>query len=409
MRRFALITLSSLFLATGTLHAASMDEFKRDCAAVKGSSSAVKALFGCASDFFTLEPIHPIVRTIVPGGGTGIGINYTLDSPKGEWHRKLTVTGAESLRGFWVAESILRLTHPKFGDWNTAKAGDAFATHFYLRARGLPLMPFYGIGPRTNKANLVDYEERDVFVGADFVNPVSSWLRVGGLVEGIFPDINGISGTKIRSIDRLFNEASAPGLLHQPKFVHSEISVTPHHAYPFELNYHIGYNFFTDTDTGHYSFQRFRADLRHNVYFTRSKSIPKRDAGVLEIRGLLSMSHTSAGNAIPFYLQETLGGSDINNDPTLRGFADYRFRGPHLVEISTQYERRVWSYFGVLGFYDAGQVAIRKGDLSLGNMRQSFGFGINVWAESKVVFRAYIGLGSGEGSHRYVGLAPGIQ
>ena len=384
-----------------------MDEFKRDCAAVKGSSSAVKALFGCASDFFTLEPIHPIVRSIVPGGGNGIGLNYTLDSPKGEWHRLFTINGAESLRGFWIAESKLTFRHPSFS--SSVKAGDAFATHFYLRARGLPLMPFYGIGPRTHKADLVDFEERDVFAGADIVNPVSPWLRIGGLVEGIFPDISGISDPKIRSIDRFFSEASAPGLLHQPKFVHSELSISPHHAYPFELNYHIGYNFFTDTDTGHYSFQRFRADLRHNVYFTRSKSIPKRDAGVLEIRGLLSMSRASAGNAIPFYLQETLGGSDINNDPTLRSFADYRFRGPHLVEISTQYERRVWSYFGVLGFYDAGQVATRKGDLSFGNMRQSFGFGINVWVEAKVVFRAYIGLGGGEGSHRYVGLAPGIQ
>ena len=399
MKRFALFTLSSLLLATGALQAASMDEFKRDCAAVKGSSSAVKALFGCASDFFTLDPIHPIVRTIVPGGGTGIGLNYKLDSPKGEWHRIFNVNGAMSLRKFWIAESVLTLRHPKFGgDWNTARAGDSFATHFYLRARGLPLMPFYGIGPRTRKANLVDFEERDVFVGADLVNPLSSWLRVGGLVEGIFPEINGIGDPKIRSIDPFYT-------VPQPKFVHSELSVTPHHAYPFELNYHIGYHWFTDTDTGRYSFRRFRADLRHNVYFTRSKSIPKRDAGVLEIRGLLSMS----GSVAPFYLQETLGGSDINNDPTLRSFADYRFRGPHLVEISTQYERRVWSYFGVLGFYDAGQVAERKGDLSFGNMRQSFGFGINVWVESKVVFRAYIGLGGGEGSHRYVGLAPEIR
>ena len=407
MKRFRLVTLLlPLCLCTPVVHAASMDEFKRDCAVFR-SSPAVKALFGCASDFFTLEPIHPIVRSIVPGGGTGIGLNYTLDSPKGEWHRLFTINGAESLRGFWIAESKLTFRRPAFS--SSVKAGDAFATHIYLQARGLPLMPFYGIGPRTHKADLVDFEERDVFAGADVVYPVTSGLRVGGLVEGIFPDINGISDPKIRSIDRFFNEGTAPGLLHQPKFVHTEFSISPHHAYPFELNYHIGYNFYTDTDTGHYSFSRLRADLRHNVYFTRSKSIPKRDAGVLEIRGLLSLSGKRANNAVPFYLQETLGGSDIDNDPTLRGFADYRFRGPHLVELSTQYERRVWSYFGVLGFYDAGQVATRAGDLGFGNMRQSFGFGINVWVEAKVVFRAYIGLGGGEGSHNYVGLAPGIQ
>jgi len=392
-----------ILLPSAILTAASMDEFKRDCNAFK-AAPALKPFIGCASDFFTLQPIHPIVRSIVPGGGTGAGLNYTLDSPKGEWHRIFTVDGAMSPRAFWIAESKLTLRHPKFGEWNTARDGDAFATHFYVRARGLPRMPFYGIGPNTRRADLVDFGERDLFVGGDLVNPVASWLRTGGMLEGIVPDISGISSPTVRSIDRFFTEATAPGLLRQPKFVHSEVSITPHHAYPFELNYHIGYNFFTDTDTGHYSFQRFRADLRHNFYFSRAQAQPKRDSGVLEIRGLLSLSGKSAGNAIPFYLQETLGGSDINGDPTLRGFADYRFRAPNLALISTQYERRVWSYFGVLGFYDTGQVATRKGDLSFANMRHSFGFGMNIWAQSKVVFRAYVGLGSGEGAHPFFGI-----
>lgn len=397
--------ISYLLLSTAAVgSAATTDEFKRDCNAFK-DSPALKAFFGCASDFFTLEPIHPIVRSIVPGGGTGIGASLTLDSPKGEWHRIFNVDGAISLRDFWIAESKLTLRHPKFGgDWNTARDGDAFATHFYVRARSLPRMPFYGIGPHTSRSNLVDFSERDEFVGADLVNPVASWLRVGGMVEGIFPDVGGIRSPTVRSIDRFYDESTAPGLVRQPKFVHSEVSISPHHAYPLEFNYHIGYNFFTDTDTGHYSFQRFRADLQHNIYFSRSLAQPKRDAGVLEIRGLLSVSHKSAGNAIPFYLQETLGGSDINNDPTLRGFADYRFRAPDLMLISAQYERRVWSYFGILGFYDTGQVANRAGDLSLAQMRHSYGFGINLWGQSKVLFRAYVGLGSGEGRHLYFGI-----
>ena len=399
-------TTTLLLFATAAAYAASMDEFKRDCNAFKASPE-VKPFFGCASDLFTLEPIHPIVRSIVPGGGTGVGANYTLDRP-GNWRRIFTVTGAISLRNFWIAETKLTLRHPKFGDWNTAEAGDAFATHFYLRARGLPRMPFYGIGPHTSRANLVDFSERDVFIGGDAVNPLSSWLRVGGALEGIVPDITGLSSPTVRSIDRYFTEATAPGLLRQPKFIHSEISVTPHHAYPLEFNYHIGYNFFHDTEGGHYSFQRFRADLRHQIYFTRAAAQPKRDNGVLEIRGLLSMSGKSAGSAIPFYLQETLGGSDINGDPTLRGFVDYRFRAPNLVLIQTQYERRVKGYLGVLAFYDTGQVANTRSDLSLANMRHSYGFGVNVWVESKVVFRAYVGLGSGEGVHPFFGIAPGL-
>jgi hypothetical protein len=254
---------------------------------------------------------------------------------------------------------------------------------------------------------LVDFRERDVFFGADVRNPITSWIDGGAVLEAIVPDVGGVHKGSVRSIDQFFTEATAPGLATQPNFVHSEIFVHPHHKDPFEFDWHIGYNFFTDTGSGHYSFRRFRADLRHNIYPERSGGQPKRNS-VLSIRGLLSVSDKSAGNAVPFYLQETLGGSDIHGDPMLRGFSDYRFRGPNLILLQTQYERQVAPYIGVLGFYDAGQVAVNRGDLSLGNMRHSFGFGISLWAESKVVFRAYVGLGSGEGIHNFFVVPGGL-
>jgi hypothetical protein len=62
----------------------------------------------------------------------------------------------------------------------------------------------------------------------------------------------------------------------------------------------------------------------------------------------------------------------------------------------------------VLGFYDTGQVAVNKSDLSFSDMRHSFGFGVSFWAQSKVVFRAYVGLGSGEGIHNFFGIPAGL-
>jgi hypothetical protein len=126
-------------------------------------------------------------------------------------------------------------------------------------------------------------------------------------------------------------------------------------------------------------------------------------------------------------LQETLGGSDINNIATLRGFQDYRFRGPDLFSLQVQYERRllpapprgsprpstfrsVVGALGILAFYDAGEVATTAGNLNFSDVRQSFGFGLTFWSGEKVWFRAYIGLGSGEGSHTFVGITnPGAQ
>ena len=383
------------------VRAANIDEFKRDCEFLR-QSPGVNPLIICLSDFFTLTPVHPIVRSIVPGGGTGPGLNYKLDSPKGEWHRIFNVTGAISFRNFWIGQGTLSLTHPKFGGrWNTAR--DSFATHFYARARGLPQMTFYGLGPNSDRADLVNFRQDDQYFGADVINPLSSWIGVGGVVEGIHTSIEGIHEGTIRSIDDYYTEATAPGLATQPAFVHSGIFAHPHHKDPLELDYQIGYHFYTDTGSGHYSFRRFKADLRHNIYPERPGGQPKRDS-VLSIRALVSIANTSNGNVVPFYLQETLGGSDINGDPMLRGFADYRFRAPNLLYVSTQYDKRVWSYLGLMGFYDAGQVAMHGSDLSFTKMRQSFGFGVTFWAEARIVFRAYMGLGSGEGRHNFFGI-----
>ena len=390
--------ITTLLLAGVALPAANMDEFKRDCAAF-GAAPALKPLVGCLSDFFTLSPIHPVIQSIVPGGGTGVGLNYKLDKP-GDWHKMFTVSGAVSMRVFWKAETRMTLLHPVLATWN--KDNEDQAVHFYFRARGLPQMPFYGIGNGTAKSALTDFEQRDLSFGGDASTPVTSWLGLGGVLEGIKPDINGIHSGSIRSIDTYFSEATAPGLSSQPTFAHSEVYAHIHHKYPFEFDGHVGYHTFA-TGNSNYSFQRFRAEVTHNIYPERINKRPKRDS-VLSIHGVVSTSWAGKGDALPFYLQETLGGSDINGAPTLRGFADYRFRAPNLVLLQTQYERRIWQYVGVLGFYDAGQVAVNKGDLSFANMRQSFGFGISLWAESRVMFRMYVGLGSGEGIHNFFGI-----
>lgn len=112
-----------------------------------------------------------------------------------------------------------------------------------------------------------------------------------------------------------------------------------------------------------------------------------------------------SGNAVPFYLQETIGGSDIDNQPTLRAFKDYRFRAPNLILTQTEYDRRIIGPVGILIFYDAGKVASEADDLSFGNLRQGAGGGLSVFAGGKVVFRVYVGAGSGEGLHPFFGIA----
>ena len=59
---------------------------------------------------------------------------------------------------------------------------------------------------------------------------------------------------------------------------------------------------------------------------------------------------------MPFYLMPTLGGND-----TLRGFREYRFRGPHAILAQAEYRWEIWSGLDGALFYDAGKVADRRG------------------------------------------------
>lgn len=371
-----------------------------------------------------------IPESVVPGGGVALGATYIhlLDIPN--WtNSNFTLQGGSSLRGFWFGDAVLTFDHKKF--IRPLSPGDRFQIQLYSHARGLPQMPFYGIGPNTARSDLTDFSEQEVSAGVSVLNPLSSWLDVGASIEYFKPQVGGVPGASVRSIESYYSEATAPGLAHQPGFAHYQVSVQPKYDWRrTSFNSEVSFAEYQDLGAGHYSFHRFRTDFLQKIYpesqseptagGTAQRRQPKYDS-VLYIAGRFSASSASQGNVVPFYLQETIGGSDINNIATLRGFQDYRFRAPDLFSLQVQYERRllpapprgsprsstlrsVAGTLGILAFYDAGEVAPRVRNLSFSDVRHSFGFGLTFWSGEKVWFRAYIGLGSGEGSHTFVGV-----
>lgn len=355
-----------------------------------------KRTAGCAKDFFTARPAHVTVKSVVPGGGFGLGPTYGDDFNHDKWQNRLTATGVSTLRQFWAVNGMFKATHDRFGENNSAR--DRFAVEVYTLLRGLARMPYYGIGPTVTQANVTHFSEQDVIFGAHVFNPFSSWFAAGARLESIWPQIDGVRAPGIRSINSVFNESTAPGLTSQPNLIHSEVYGNPRHTEGnVQFDYKVGYNFYHDTDTGHYSFRRFRVDGTHTFFLWGNEHI-------LTIHNRLTLSDTTGTHVVPFYMQETLGGSDINGQPTLRGFLDYRFRAPDLMLFQVEYDHRVWGPIGLLGFYDTGEVANRASDLSFADMRHSFGFGMSVWAGNKAWFKVYVGLGSGEGAHPYFGI-----
>jgi len=377
--------------------------WKRNCSDMVHNFGK-ESVLNCGTSTFRSRPFHFVAQSIVPGSGTGGGGYYGRDLNNDIWQNKLELTGVITIRQFWFAEAKFTARRPHFGSFHS---DENFAFQIYARNKQMQALPFYGLGPNTTFTNQVQFSERDTRAGALIASPLTSWLSASATFEGIFPNIGKVDSTKITSIGQIYTEQTAPGLTSQPTFVHLEAFLRPHFALAFEhlqFDYRFRYGYFHDTDTGHYSFRRFVADFGHSIY-PESENGHRRLDSVLSIRFRLSMADASATNAIPFYLQETIGGSDIDNQPTLRAFHDFRFRAPNSFLVQSEYDRRIIGPVGLLVFYDAGKVAFVRSDLNFSNMHQGFGGGISFFLAGKVVFRAYVGLGGGEGAHPYFGVA----
>jgi hypothetical protein len=404
-------------------------ELGQDCA---GSFPAL--LKPCATFLFNGgNPLRLSVPTsVAPGGGTALGVLFAQPLDIRDWAgSNLTIEGGSSIRSFWYGNATASFNHRKWGgDWNTAR--DIFQLQIYAHGRGLPQMPLYGIGPDTARSDLTDFRERDFTAGVSVFNPLQSWLDVGGAVEYLDTKVGGDHDAGVQSIDEYYTDATAPGLSHQPGFAHYSVFAQPKGEWSRTRIYsRVAFDYYQDPGSGVYSTRKFRADYLQKIYPETQKEATGGAGGgtrkqtkydsVLYIAGRFTAESAGAGKVVPFYLEETIGGSDINGVPELRGFQDYRFRGPDLFAIQTQYERRllppsapgvkpstlrsIAGALGIMVFYDAGEVALKAGDLGFGNVRQSYGFGLTLWNGERVWFRAYVGLGGGEGAHSFFGIS----
>jgi hypothetical protein len=416
MRRLALAALAAAIL----LHAQTFDqELNKELHTIKGYCENapkfnLQLITQCGQAIFNGKPLHLDMQMFPPGNGMAIGLAYTHGFTFGEqWKNEWEIGGRGSFQGAWNGHMLMtfRLQKadtglgPPANPFHTVK--DHLLIHFFAEGQQLPKLDFYGEGANSNLNSLALYSERDTRVGLAIDKPLTWWLNVGAKVEGIWPDIYETSDSTHKSVAAVYSAAQAPGIESQPPFTHYQFFVRPHlpNQEPYDLLYKIGYEFYQDHGRYKYSFRRFRADLLHNLYLERANGARRRDS-ILSIYGRLSLADTSAGQAVPFYLQDTLGGSDINGDPSLRSFADYRFRAPNAVAIETEFNRRLWRFLGLMAFYDTGMVAVKRSDLDFGNFRHSFGGGLTLWSTSRVVFKAYVGFGGGEGHHTFTGILP---
>ncbi len=375
------------------------------CDTKPGESKGLAYYAKCGKHLFdkvtAKEGVRLVIGSVAPGGGLAAGVGYGHKTTGPNWQTDFTSSGRITYRKYWELDTNLRLTKISSSTTASPDIGN-LKSNIYGFIKDMPRLDFFGLGPESSKDDRAVFHYREAVVGADISQPVNRWFDIGGAVEGIWPDIIEIDNPTVTSVERRYNEFTAPGINSQPPYVHLAAFAKLHSRGQPEsrkLEYIFLYHLYQDVGDHLYSFRRFNADLRNKF--------PIGEKNEIRIRGRLSLSETREGQRVPFYLMETLGGSNIRGDVTLRGFKNYRFRDRDHFVVQTEYLRELYGPLDLITFYDFGKVAPSISRFDEGRLRQTAGAGIVVVPRrlDNVLFRLYWAFGSGEGIRTHFGIS----
>jgi hypothetical protein len=360
-------------------------------------------------DVFTGRGLHPTIGQIVPEAGIAFGAALN-----NEWHITETphtrfttsVEGRASVSGFWAAGAV---SHMQF-DWYRAHDVGSFRmpqVTVAVKHFDLPEMPFFGLGNQTSLSDRSLYKLTETVLPITVDLPVAYGLTLSGQVTGLYMTSDPSAAFRSR-----FSEASAPGIRSRttylvPGLIASYRSLDVLSGLSGEAL--VSYEAYQALSGGSFTFDRL--EVRAAVHYGIEDQ-PFSQATFPYLRRLLGSSRFTveanlvisdprARNAVPFYLQPTLGGGDIHNENWLRSYTNYRFTGPNTVAYGVSYERRLIDPFGFTIFAQWGKVGLDAGDLDFDRLKHSIGFALALRLGGRAVAEFSIAWGGGEGSQTY--------
>ena len=400
-----------------------------------------KKIPGCAELLFTDHPLHIAVGSIAPQNGFGAGGAYVGHyTPNELWRTSWDADAIATDNGSWRAGFYYKAIHTpieKIKVITTTSGPPAHSnltvhpyTVFNLTAQSVSLnqLFFYGLGPNSLQSNISVFGMTQTIAGANAVVPVVRSLNASllGEVNGRFVDLRGNQSGSSPSIEQVFTEATAPGLATQPAFVQLGEGVR---LEPKLFNDHLQVDYlgqfqqFVAPSSSHYSFRRYTVDLDHTIPLyrnaasygprltngpdecaaslgaTKCSAIQRNREGSLELRLFITESIASAGSVVPFYYQPTMGGSDINSNPWLSSYSDYRFRAPNALLFREAFEHSIWGPIGFAFSADQGKVALVRNDVDFKHLAHSFSVGLTLRAGGLPALSLAFAFGGPEGTH----------
>ncbi len=412
-----------------------------------------KGIPGCAEELFTGDPLHIAVGTIAPQDGFGAGVAYVGHKTTDNWRTTWNADAIGSINASWRAGFYMNFVHtpnnPILVEHGTPPPAKANLTELpehtvfglYVQAISLNQLTYFGLGPASTEAGRSFYGMTQTILGGNVVKPFYSRLNASlhGEINGRFVNIRASNGQPSPSIELLYTEATAPGLTSQPGTLQLGEGVQMRPIFAGDvvrLNYNLSYQQYLTPGNSNFSFQRLTIDLGHEfaLYGKTTRLLGPRPGngpddcavdlvahpkcpnpyvrnfeGTVGFRLFTALSMTPGGDTVPFYYQPTLGGSDINNNPALSSYQDYRFRAPDVMLIRESFEHSLWNL--PLGFEflaDQGKVALTRGDLGSSPWIHSFSAGLTLRAGGFPEVSLLFSWGGKEGTHTIANINPSL-
>lgn len=331
------------------------------------------------------------------------------------------------------------------------------ALHFEGTHQQLNTISFYGLGAKSSSLKHT-FPQNNTFGNTYGSLPIFDWLTGDGGIQVLNTDLP--SSSDPLAVSNTFTESQAPGLTSQPIYFHSHIGFSTRPVFDwnpvtndsddnevgplmkknllFTLGNGLDYHWYSAIGKSQYSFQQFvftgdeaiqlgsnirRVVYAHDVHGAMKtafyhllrracgetdslagykdpvllKVTDQCDYGRLDLRSSVIASRSGTNATVPFYMQPTVGGSDINSQVSLRGFPNYRFRDRDATFSQVEYSVPIHDPVGLLMFYDVGTVGPTLGSLSFTHLRQDGGFGATFRLQGTVMAQAYLAWGAGHG------------
>ena len=358
---------------------------------------------------FQLKDFRIGFGQISPVSGVTPAIRY--EKPRiGSSELTLWISGAYSLREYQAYElSFGYFEEPFVPDYKghaypeapfdiDRRALDPMRPYLYFDTEYhvFPKETFYGTGPDSLEGNRSQYELEEYWAGVVGGYQFTRGIVAQGMLLYVNPTVRGAPDTRYPDSQDLFDDVTAPGISGQPAYIRYGGSlVAGYYGDPYKPSalIELTYSRFDDQENGEFTFNRAQLDARAFLPLGCRQRV---------LAGRIFLSHDDPvdGASVPFYLMETLGGSD-----TLRGFQSQRFADENVVYMSAEYRWEGSPAVEMAVFYDAGKVFPDSADLDLKDLKDSYGLGLRFKTQRKTFLRVDVGH-SREGTFAHLSCTP---